>query len=153
MPNIAVATQQSATPLKANQWVSNEQKLKAEQLFNQLGITTWIDKEEAIDAFTALSGSGPAYVFLFMEAMIKAAINLGIRRDLAEKFTLQTLHGALSLASQTNANLSDLRESITSSGGTTEAALHVFKQQELEGLIEKAMCAAYQRAQQLGIKE
>lgn len=153
MPNIAVATQQSATPLKGNRWVSDEQKLKAEQLFNQLGITTWINKEEDIDAFTALSGSGPAYVFLFMEAMIKAAINLGIRSDLAEKFTVQTLNGALSLARQNNANLSDLRESITSPGGTTEAALYTFKQQGLEDLIEKAMYAAYQRAQQLGLKE
>lgn len=150
MPNIAVATKQSATPLKENRWVSDEKKLKAEQLFNQLGITTWIEKEEEIDAFTALSGSGPAYVFLFMEAMIKAAINLGIHQDLAKKFTIQTFHGALSLATQNNANLSSLRESITSPGGTTEAALKVLTEEGLDGLMKKAMNAAYQRAQQIG---
>jgi pyrroline-5-carboxylate reductase len=153
IPNIAVATQQSATPLKGNQWVSDEKKLKAEQLFNQLGITTWVDKEEDIDAFTALSGSGTAYVFSFMEGMINAAINLGINKDLAEKFTVQTFVGALSLAMQNNANLSDLKRSVTSPGGTTEAALNTFKQQGLDGLIENAMKAATQRAEQLGQNE
>jgi pyrroline-5-carboxylate reductase len=151
MPNIAAAIGESATPLIANALVSAEQKQWAEEIFTRIGIITWVKKEADIDAFTALSGSGPAYVFLFMEAMIKAGVDLGIEENIATSFALQTVHGALSLASQSKRGLADLRKSVTSPAGTTAAALEVFSKEGFEEIVCKAMKAACERAEELGL--
>ncbi len=150
MPNIAAAIGKAATPLIANQHTTLEQKKWAEHIFTQIGLTTWADKEADIDAFTALSGSGPAYIFKFMEAMIHAACDLGITDDIAKSFTLQTFQGALSLASENQLSLGELRKKVTSPGGTTAAAVEVLTQRGFDELIHAAMKAAYDRAQQLG---
>ncbi len=151
MPNIASSVGKGATPLVANPQVTLAQKKQAEFIFNATGLTTWVMEEEAMDAFNALSGSGPAYVFLFMEEMIHAACALGLEKETAKTFTMQTVAGALELAEQGNLELSVLRKHVTSQGGTTAAALEVFKQQAFGNLISLAMKAAYNRAKELGL--
>ena len=149
MPNIAASVGQSATPLFANELVSTHQRQAAEQIFSTIGLTTWVKQESDIDAFTALSGSGPAYIFLFMETMINAAKALGLSEEIATSFTLQTFRGALSLASTSELSLGELRNKVTSPAGTTAAAIAAFTAQGLEAITLKAMKAAYERAQQL----
>ena len=150
MPNIAAAMGQSATPLIANEFVTNDQKKIAEQLFGSMGITTWLSEDREMDAFTALSGSGPAYVFLFMDAMINAAVDLGLPKHTATAFTLQTVQGALSLAKTSKNNLSELRAAVTSPAGTTAAAIKVFMDGGFNELIYQAMQAAFERSIELG---
>ncbi len=150
MPNIAASIGKAATPLIANEFVTEKQKQWAKQLFTGIGLITWVQKEADIDSFTALSGSGPAYIFMFMEAMIKAAIALGITDDIAKSFALQTFDGALSLASESKLELIELRKMVTSPAGTTAAAIEVLTEHGFEELIYAAMKAAYDRARVLG---
>lgn len=152
MPNIASAISKGATPLIANAFVSDEQKNSAKLIFKNTGIITWVDNEVDIDAFTALSGSGPAYVFLFMEAMIKAAMKLGIDEETATTFTLQTFNGAISLACNTHHRIEELRTTVTSPAGTTAAAIETFKKHDFDKVVYAAMEAAFYRAQALGIE-
>lgn len=114
MPNIAISVGKGATPLIANEFVSKEQKQQAEHIFANPGLITWVKNENNINAFTALSGSGPAYIFMFMEAMINAAVSLGITEDLATAFALQTFNGAAAIATQSSLTLTQLRKTVTS---------------------------------------
>jgi len=150
MPNIAASIGKSATPLVANELVNNAQKLNAEEIFKSVGLTTWVSTDNDIDTFTALSGSGPAYVFMFMESMIKAAISLGIKEEDAKSFTLQTVNGALHLATLNEYNLKYLRELVTSPAGTTAAAINVLNNEGFDDTIYAALKAAYERAKELG---
>ncbi len=149
MPNTPASLGLAATPMTANSHVTAKQKEWAELIFSSIGITTWADDEEKMDAFTALSGSGPAYVFLFMEAMVESAINLGIEPSIAKIFTLQTFTGAINLANNSDLSLTDLRSKVTSPGGTTAAALNILEE-PLLALIHTAMNAAKERAHELG---
>ncbi|WP_298625527.1 pyrroline-5-carboxylate reductase [uncultured Legionella sp.] len=149
MPNTPASVGLAATPMIANKHVTAKQKELAELIFSTIGLTTWANDEEEMDAFTALSGSGPAYVFLFMEAMIASAVNLGIAPETARIFTLQTFTGAINLAHNSDLSLTDLRSKVTSPGGTTEAALNILKE-PLKALIHTAMNAAKNRAHELG---
>ena len=148
MPNTPAAVGMAATPLCSNQYVTTSQKKAAERIFSIIGITTWVAHEEEMDTFTALSGSGPAYVFLFMQAMIQAAVTLGLNQDIANTFALQTVGGALKLATESHLSFSELKTKVTSPGGTTAAALNVLEG-ELEPLVLKAISAAQQRAREL----
>ncbi len=150
MPNIAAALGQSATPLIANKWVTDAQKTMAETIFASMGITAWITEENQMDVFTALSGSGPAYVFLLMESMVNAAIHLGLPKDVATSFALQTVQGAVSLAMNRTMELDALRATVTSPAGTTAAAISVFKDRGLGEIVYDAMRAACDRAIELG---
>lgn len=150
MPNIAATVSQSATPLCANQYVNEEQKQRTTSIFNSIGLTTWVQDEQLLDVFTALSGSGPAYVFLFVEALTEAAMALGLEKNIAKAFTLQTLNGALSLAQNSALTLAELREQVTSPGGTTQAALEVLIHHGFDKLLKMAMSAACNRARELG---
>lgn len=150
MPNTAAAIGMSATPLIANKHTNAEQKKWAETIFSSIGLTAWADVEEELDTFTALSGSGPAYVFLFMESMINAAVALGLKEPIARAFTLQTIFGAINLAQSSELSLSELRTRVTSPGGTTAAALQVLHNQ-LDSLLLAAMEAAKNRSHELGI--
>jgi len=150
MPNIAASVSQSATPLIANKNVTPNQKQQTQRIFEKIGIVTWITNEAQIDAYTALSGSGPAYVFLFMESMVNAAIKLGLDEKQALAFTKQTLKGALTLSAESNKSLHELRETVTSPAGTTAAALEVLNQGRFKDLIHSAIDAAHTRAQELG---
>ncbi len=150
MPNLAGALHQGATPLLANDYVSNLQKEQAEQLFKTLGLTTWVKEEKEIAIFTALSGSGPAYVFLFLEALIKGAKQLGLEEAIAKDFSLQTAIGALALLAKDD-DISAVRKKVTSTGGTTAAATAIFQQGGFDELVFKAMEAACNRAEQLSV--
>lgn len=150
MPNIACIVGKGATPLVANTRVSQEQKISAEKLFQCSGIVTWVKEENDIDLFTALSGSGPAYVFLFMEAMINAAKKSGLDEEVAKTFALQTVAGATELVLNSSLNIKELRQKVTSPAGTTAAAIAVFQQYGLEELVFKAMDSAVKRAKELG---
>lgn len=150
MPNMGASISESATPLFANQAVPAEQKQWAQMIFSRIGIVTWVHQEGDMDAFTAFSGSGPAYVCLFIEAMIHAAEQLGIPTEVAHDFALQTVNGTLSVLKQGVFDPKALRQQVTSPAGTTAAAIEVFKAQGFEALINDAMTAAYRRAQELG---
>lgn len=146
MPNTPSLIQTGTSGLFANQYVSDQQKQLAETILNTVGISLWLDKEELIDAVTAISGSGPAYYFLFMEAMEKAAIDLGLNKQQAHALTLQTALGAAMMAKHSPEDIAVLRQQVTSPGGTTEAALNSFRGNNFEGLIHQAILCARDRA-------
>lgn len=149
MPNIAAAIRLSATPLIKNMHVSDHQSHVAEALFHAIGITTWVQDETHMEIFTALSGSGPAYVFQFIHSMVTAAMKMGLDENTATRFALETVNGATVLARDSQQSLQQLTDQVTSKGGTTAAALSVFHDRQLSLLIEDAMKAAHHRAQAL----
>lgn len=150
MPNLPIQIGKGATPLIANQFVTTQQKKNIHDLFQQAGIVSWIEKESDIDRLTALSGSGPAYLFYILEAMISAGKKLGLSDELSRNFVLQTAAGAISLAERSELELHELIKKITSPAGTTAAALDIFQKERVDLILFEAINAAYQRAQQLG---
>lgn len=150
MPNLPVSIGEGATPLIANQWVSSNQHALATAIFEQTGMIVWTEDEADINRYTALSSSGPAYVFLFIHALIKGAEQLGISHTLAKQFALQTVHGATELAKRSPLKMDALINQVTSAKGTTAAALTVFQENAFEAIICKAMQAAEARAKELG---
>lgn len=150
MPNTPIAVHQGATALIANAYVSEQQKNTIEKLFQHAGITAWLAHEDQMDAITALSGSGPAYLYLFIESLMTAAESLKLPKSLVEAFTLQTVQGALTLLKKSPLSPQELRTQVTSPGGTTAAALAVFEQKGFSQMVYDAMSAAHQRAQELG---
>lgn len=151
MPNIPIAVGQGATPFVANQQVNTSQRQQIEHLFSQSGLFVWLNDETMINPLTALSGSGPAYVCLFLEAMIHAGEKLGIDNELAAAFSLQTFSGAIDLLKSTGLSAAELRTQVTSPAGTTEAALSVLIKQGFENILFEAMQAACKRSVELGI--
>lgn len=149
MPNTPIAVSKGASAFIANGFVSENQKETIERLFNSLSITAWLKTEDEINMITALSGSGPAYVFLFMEALMNASQKLGLPPALAQSFTKQTVAGALDLLEDSGLPLSKLRENVTSKGGTTAAALTLLEKHHFSDLIFQAVNAAYERAKAL----
>jgi len=149
MPNTPALVQSGATGLFANTYVSNEQRDLAESILRAVGITLWLEQESLLDAVTALSGSGPAYFFLVMEAMQAAAEKMGIASADARLLTLQTAFGAAKLALESSDKPAQLRKNVTSKGGTTEAALKELMDGGLVELFDTALQAAEQRAKQL----
>jgi pyrroline-5-carboxylate reductase len=105
--------------------------------------------EDKIDAVTALSGSGPAYFFYFIEAMVKAGVELGLTDEIATKLAIETISGSAAMLKESNLDAATLRKNVTSPKGTTAAALEVFTNNDLENIILKAMSAAKNRAQEL----
>ena len=105
--------------------------------------------EDKIDVVTALSGSGPAYFFYFIEAMVKAGVELGLTDEIATKLAIETISGSAAMLKGSNLDAATLRKNVTSPKGTTAAALEVFTNNDLENIILKAMSAAKNRAQEL----
>ena len=149
MPNTPALVQCGATGLFANQHCSESQKHLAEDILLAVGIIEWLDQETQIDTVTAVSGSGPAYYFLFMEAMIEAAVDMGLERDTATRLTLQTALGAAELAQQDNASVAELRQRVTSPKGTTEKAVLSFETDGIRQLVARAMQACEDRSIEL----
>lgn len=114
------------------------------------GVALWVEREALLGAVTALSGSGPAYVFYFLEAMQKAGTELGLTPEQARHLATATFAGGAALAAQSPEPLATLRERVTSKGGTTFAALNVLRQNEVGDVFVRAMQAAHKRAQELG---
>jgi len=149
MPNTPAMIQSGATGLHAGKGVSKEQKNLAESILRAVGITCWVEDESLMDVVTAVSGSGPAYFFLVMEAMEEAARDMGLDEDTARLLTLQTALGAARMAMESNDPPGVLREKVTSPGGTTEKALTRFEQANLRGLFREALAAARERSEEL----
>ena len=149
MPNTPALVQSGMTGLFANPAVSTEQSNIAESILRAVGSTLWLSNEEALDAVTAVSGSGPAYYFLVMEAMQNAAQELGLSAEDARLLVLQTAFGAAKLALESSDDAGILRQRVTSKGGTTEAALNKLIGGGLPALFEEAMVAATIRSKEL----
>jgi len=146
MPNTPAMLQVGATGLYATDNVSNEQRDQAERILRAVGITLWVNEEADIDSVTAVSGSGPAYYFLMMEAMQAAAEKLGLPAETAKLLTLQTALGAARMALESQDDPATLRQKVTSPGGTTEQAILSFEANGLRDIFEQAMTAARDRS-------
>jgi len=149
MPNIPSQLGVGVTGLYAPKNVPQIQQDIAEQLMASVGITNWLKAEDEIDHITAISGSGPAYFFLFMEAMEKQAQTLGFSKEESRLLVQQTALGAAQMVVNNDCSISQLRENVTSKGGTTQAALTCFVEGGLEQLVTKAINSALHRAQEM----
>lgn len=149
MPNTPALIGMGASGLFANAAVSADQKQLAHEVASAVGYATWVDKDSDIDSVTAISGSGPAYFFLFMEAMQETAIEMGLSEELARELTYHTAAGAASLAQNSLEDTATLRSNVTSPGGTTEQAILQFENGGLRSLVATALKAAKTRSEEL----
>lgn len=149
MPNTPALVQLGASGLYANAKVSAPQREQAQAILAAVGIALWLDSEEQIDAVTAVSGSGPAYFFLLIEAMIAAGEKLGLAPATARALTLQTALGAAQMAISSDVDAAELRRRVTSPGGTTERAIAHFESSGLRDIVDGALQAAALRSQEL----
>ena len=146
MPNTPALVLTGATALHANAKVSAEQLSLAENIMRSVGIALWVKEESELDAVTAVSGSGPAYYFLLMEAMEKAALELGLTEETARLLVQQTALGAAKIALESSESPEQLRKRVTSPGGTTQQAINTFEQGGFTELVSKALHAARDRS-------
>jgi len=150
MPNTPALIGAGVAGLYALPGVSDAERKQAEAILGAVGATVWIEDEALMDAVTAVSGSGPAYVFWFIEQLAAAGENLGLSREISQKLALETVLGSAKLAAQSAEPPAQLRERVTSKGGTTEAALKAFEDQKLAERFLRAVEAARDRGAQLG---
>ncbi|MGE4334854.1 MAG: pyrroline-5-carboxylate reductase [Pigmentiphaga sp.] len=146
MPNTPALVGAGITGLVAREGLVDADRDLAAQLMQAVGEVVWVDDEPALDAVTALSGSGPAYVFLFLQALIDGGVALGLSPDQARRLALGTLDGATRLAADSTESPAVLRQRVTSKGGTTAAALEVFESHGWPQAVGEAMAAAARRA-------
>ena len=149
MPNTPALVQCGATALYANKRVDETQREVAERIMRAVGLTQWLENEPMMDAVTALSGSGPAYLFLVIEALEQAGCKLGLNEESSRVLALQTAFGAAKMALESNESVEELRRRVTSPGGTTERAIGILDEGGLRGLFEQALTGARDRAQEL----
>lgn len=149
MPNTPALIGQGITGVFASDAVSSHERDEVDQLLAPMGGRVWVEREKDLDAVTALSGSGPAYVFYFIEAMIKAATQMGLTPDQGRQLALATFEGATALAQASQEPVEVLRDRVTSKGGTTFAALSVLSDAKVQDLFVQAMMAARERSEQL----
>ena len=151
MPNTPSAINKGMTALIGNQHVSQTQLDNAVSLMQVSGLVICLDDESQMDAVTALSGSGPAYIFLMAEAMTQAGQSIGLSEEMARILAMQTIYGAANLLNESDESASILRQNVTSKGGTTAAALSVLMADDgLSSLMQKALKAAHARSIELG---
>ena len=150
MPNTPALIGKGITGLFADAAVNTADRALAETICNAVGQAVWVNEEKLMDAVTAVSGSGPAYVFAFLEAMQSSGEKLGLDSATARKLAYATLEGATQLAHNSDEHAGVLRERVTSKGGTTAAALDMLKQLDWHGALEKAIDAASQRGKAMG---
>ena len=150
MPNTPALIGKGITGLFADAAVNASDRALAETICNAVGQAVWVNEEKLMDAVTAVSGSGPAYVFAFLEAMQSSGEKLGLDAATARKLAYATLEGATQLAYNSDEHAGVLRERVTSKGGTTAAALDMLKQLDWHGALEKAIDAASQRGKAMG---
>lgn len=154
MPNTPALLQQGVSGLFAAAAVSPEQKTVAEQILNAVGLSVWLQHEQQLDAVTALSGSGPAYFFLLVEAMVQTGVKLGLDETTANQLARHTALGAARMLCENTLAASELRQQVTSPQGTTDAAIRSFQQDGFEAMVDRALSRAAERsaelAQQLG---
>ncbi len=150
MPNMPALIRAGISAAVALSGVSDGERAAAGRILSAVGAVMWLDDEAMLDAVTALSGSGPAYVFYFIEAMQKVALEMGFSEEQARALTLHTFAGAAGLAMQSHESAATLREKVTSKGGTTAAALASFARDKVDEAIARAARAAAARARELG---
>ena len=150
MPNTPAQVGEGMTVWTATAEVSPTQREQAEAVVEALGHQLYVDDENFLDMATAVSGSGPAYVFLFMEALIDAAVHLGFSRTDARKLVIQTIRGSSMFAEQSTVHPAEMRNMVTSPGGTSAEALYQLEKGSFRTIVSKAVLAAYQRSVALG---
>jgi len=150
MPNTPAQIGQGITVWTITPEVHQDQKEQAGTILASLGEVVFVDDEDYLDMATALSGTGPAYVFLLMEAMIDAGVHMGFSRRVAKKLVFQTMRGSVEFADQSTRHVAELRNQVTSPGGTTAAALYHMEKGGLRTVISRGIWAAYQRSTALG---
>ncbi len=146
MPNTPSLVGKGAAGLYANGQVKDKQKAMVESVFSSIGSALWVDDETLLHAVTALSGSGPAYFFLMLEALEDAATEAGIPGKTARELAIQTMAGAAEMAGRSEHDPGQLKRNVMSPGGTTEQAIHTFEDGGLRELVKKAYSAAYNRS-------
>ncbi len=150
MPNTPALIRNGATALCGNARAGGEDLAAARSLFDSVGLTWQAPAEELLDAVTGLSGSGPAYVFAFLEALIEAGVAVGLPRDAAAQLAEQTVYGAARLVRESNRSPAELRQQVSSPGGTTLAGLERLEALDFARALREAVAAATQRARELG---
>ncbi|MBI2830901.1 MAG: pyrroline-5-carboxylate reductase [Chloroflexi bacterium] len=150
MPNTPAQIGEGMSVWTTTPEVTEQQKHWAASILAAMGREIYVDDEKYIDMATAVSGSGPAYVFLFIESLVAAAVNIGLSADVAHELVLQTLLGSGHLLRKSGKTPEELRKMVTSPGGTTAAALARFEKGNFSGLVKEAVIAAYNRAKELG---
>ena len=150
MPNTPALVGKGITGLCASAGASDADRSAAEKILQAVGATVWVESEALIDPVTAVSGSGPAYFFYFLEGMIAAGVELGLSEAAARQLAVQTCAGAAELAAQSPEALATLRANVTSKGGTTQAALESMESEHVRAAIARAVKAASARGRELG---
>lgn len=149
MPNSPTLLGMGITGYSVAEGISFNELMSIERLLNATGRSIYLEDEDLLDSVTALSGSGPAYFYYIVDAMIKAGVEMGIDENLSKLFVKQTMLGAYHLINNSEKNLEQLIEDVASKGGTTEAALQVFERNQLNETIQKAILAAERRSKEL----
>jgi len=150
MPNTPAQIGLGMSGWTATKEVTVAQKKFARTILSAMGKEIYFDDEKYLDMVTAVSGSGPAYFYLFTESLIEGAVELGLKRQDAETLVLQTMLGVAHLVNQSAKTPAELRRDVTSKGGTTERAIEIFEKNDLPCIVAKAVQAAYRRAKELG---
>ena len=150
MPNTPAQIQAGVSALYAMPNVTAEQRTQASQILSAVGLTLWLDDEAKMDAITAISGSGPAYVFYFIEALTEAAVALGLQPEEASQLALETFAGASLLAKKSTENIKTLRAQVTSKGGTTEQGILALEMANIKKTVLQAATAAAEKSRALG---
>lgn len=150
MPNTPAQIGEGMSVWTATPQVSQLERGQAQVILAALGEEVYVEEEKYLDMATALNGSGPAYVFLFMEALVDAGVHLGFSRQVAKRIVLQTVRGAVDFARQSPLHLAQLRNMVTTPAGTTAEALQQLEEGAFRALVSSAVWAAYQRSLELG---
>lgn len=149
MPNMGMMIGEGASAIYASPSATLQDKKLAQKIFSAGGVSVFVEDEKLLDAVTAVSGSGPAFVFLFVQALIQAGITQGLKEDIAKKLVLQTFMGAVKMIEASSEEILSLISKVASKGGTTEAGLKVLAENNFPHLIENTIAAATQRAKEL----
>jgi len=149
MPNTPSLVGKGAAGLFANESVSNDQKEMVQSVFEGIGTAVWVEDETLLHGVTALSGSGPAYFFLILEALEAAATETGVNPETARQLAIQTMAGAAEMAGRSEYDPAQLKKNVMSPGGTTEQAINTFEEGGLRDLVKKAYNAAYKRSEEM----
>ncbi|WP_404367745.1 pyrroline-5-carboxylate reductase [Marinobacter sp.] len=149
MPNTPSLVGKGAAGLFANDQVSGKQREMVESIFSSIGTALWVEKESLLHGVTGLSGSGPAYFFLMLEALEEAATEAGLERETARALAIQTMAGAAEMAARSEHDPAQLKRNVMSPGGTTEQAINTFEQGGMRDLVRKAYRAAFDRSEQM----
>jgi len=150
MPNTSATVGKSATAIAVNHRVTEVQIQKTKDLFGTVGLTTFVEKEQQLDAVTGLSGSGPAYIYYLIEAMEKSAAEIGLEKAMAKELIVQTLIGAAEMVKKSTKSSAQLRKEVTSPGGTTEAGIRILEEHSVQQAFISCIKAATAQSKRMG---